>query len=117
MIQNAVGNCTLLSSTPPYLATFSANEETDFSWTVRNDSGVTWTTDNYDIAYIGGTNLLKRKENIRRDFPYDVPPGGTLSFIVDAVVPSFPGIYTMTYGVVQNYEIVCSVNVTIKVEY
>lgn len=116
-LQNAVGNCTLLSSTPAYLASFSVNEETDFSWTVRNDSGITWTTDSFDIAYIGGTNLLKRKENTRRDFPYNVPPGGTLSFIVDAVAPPIPGIYTMTYGIVQNYEIICSVNVTIKVEY
>lgn len=115
--QAASGNCTLLSVSPAFLTSFYPNQETDFSWTVRNDSGVTWTDDTYDIAYIGGTNMLKNKDIIRRDFPYDVFPGNSLSFTVDAVLPSAPGRYTMTYGVVQNYEIVCSMDVTVYVNY
>jgi hypothetical protein len=61
--------------------------------------------------------MLKNKDITRRDFPYDVFPGGSLSFTVDAVLPSSPGRYTMTYGVVQNYEIVCSMDVTVSVNY
>ena len=115
--QHASGNCTLLSSYPSYLSNFPRNAETDFSWTIRNNSSGTWSTDNFDIAYIGGTNMLKYKDKIRQDMPYNVGPGGTLSFILDAVVPSTPGIYTMTYGIVQNFEIVCSVDVTVNVTW
>mgnify|MGYP001000666422 CR=1 FL=1 len=116
-IQGASGNCALLSISPANYSSFPINAETDFSWTIRNDSNVYWTTDNFDLAYIGGTNMLKRKDNIRQDLPYNVAPGSSLSFILDAVVPATPGIYSMTYGVVQNYEIVCSVEVKVQVTY
>lgn len=115
--QGSNGNCTVLNVSPTYNTAFYPNQETDFSWTVRNDSGVTWTADNFDLAYVGGTNMLKRQDVTRRDLPYDVYPGNPLSFTVDAVVPSAPGSYTMTYGVVQNFEIVCNMDVTVYVNY
>ncbi len=112
----ADGQCTLLSMTPSNNTVFSPGQETDFSWTVRNDSRITWDKSNFDVAYIGGTNMLKRKEGDRRDIPYDVLPGNPLSFAVDAVVPTNRGTFTMTYGVVQNFEIICSVSVTVIVQ-
>ncbi|MHC1772761.1 MAG: NBR1-Ig-like domain-containing protein [Flexilinea sp.] len=111
------GNCSVLNIFPAYNTSFYPNQETDFSWTVRNDSGVIWTVDNFDIAYVGGTNMLKRQDAARRDLPYDVYPGNPLSFTVDAVIPSAPGSYTMTYGVVQNFEIICNMDVTVYVTY
>jgi hypothetical protein len=113
--QETNGNCSVLNVVPAYNTTFYPNQETDFSWTVRNDSGVIWTVDNFDIAYVGGTNMLKRQDAGRRDLPYDVYPGNPLSFTVDAVAPSAPGTYTMTYGVVQNFEIICNMDVTVYV--
>ncbi len=114
--QGANGYCTILSINPAPNAVFSPGAETDFSWTVRNDSGITWSKDNFDVAYIGGTNMLKRKEADRRDLPYDVLPGNPLSFAVDAVVPTNRGTFTMTYGVVQNFEIICSMDITVIVQ-
>ena len=93
MIQNAVGNCTLYLQRRHIWRRFPPMRKRIFHGlfvTIRVSPGLQIIM----TSPIGGTNLLKRKENIRRDFPYDVPPGGTLSFIVDAVVPSFPGVYT-----------------------
>lgn len=110
-------NCTLLSVVPAYRQTFHPGEETDFSFRVRNDSFTPWTIDDMDIAYIGGENMLKRKEQDRKDLPMDVAPGGVLYYTMDAVVPEFPGTYTMTMAVVRGYEILCSMDATITVMY
>jgi len=111
------GNCSLIYSIPPYLAKFFPNQETDFSWAVRNDSGETWTTDSYDVAFIRGTNMLKRKDVTRYDLPYNIYPGSSFSLTVDAIVPSAPGRYSMTFGVVENNVIVCSMDVTVDVNW
>ncbi len=107
--------CTLLSVKPAHRASFSPGEETDFEFRVRNTSGIMWDTDNMDIAYVGGENMLKRKENSRLDLPMDVAPNGTLYYALDAIVPKDPGIYTMTMGIVSGYEVICSMDVTITV--
>ena len=107
--------CTLLSVSPAYRAVFSPGEEADFIFRVRNDSGISWETKDIDIAYIGGENLLKRKTNTRLDLPMDVAPGGSLSYALDAVMPSTPGVYTMTMGIVRGYEVLCSMDVTVSV--
>ena len=111
------GNCSLLYSVPSYPAKFFPNQETDFTWAVRNDSGEAWTTDSFDIAFIRGTNMLKRKETTRYDLPYDIYPGSSFSLTVDAIVPSSPGRYTMTFGVVENNMIVCSMDVMVDVAW
>ncbi len=110
-------NCTLLSVKPAYRASFKRGEETDFIFQVRNNSNLFWDTENMDIAYIGGENMLKRKAQTRKDLPYDVAPGGTLKYALDAVVPTDPGVYTMTMGVVRGYEVICSMDVTVTVVY
>lgn len=107
--------CTLLSVVPAYRTTFKRGEETDFIFRVRNDSDIMWDTANLDIAYIGGENMLKRKDQIRKDLPMDVAPGGTLKYALDAIVPSTPGVYTMTMGIVRGYEVLCSMDVTVNV--
>ena len=70
-----------------------------------------------DIAYISGENMLKRKEQTRFDLPYDVNPGKTIEFYMDAIVPDTIGTYTMTVGIVRGYEIICSMDVTLSVDY
>ena len=107
--------CTLLSVVPAHRASFSPGQETDFEFRVRNTSGLMWDMENMDIAYIGGENMLKRKDYSRLDLPMDVAPNGTLYYALDAVVPSTPGVYTMTMGVVRGYEVLCSMDVTITV--
>ena len=109
--------CTLLSVTPPHRASFHPGEETDFYFRVRNDTYTMWNSNDLDIAYIGGENMLKRKDQVRKDMPYDVAPGGTLDYGLDAVVPNIPGTYTMTMGIVRGYEVLCSMDVTITVVY
>ena len=109
--------CTLLSVDPAYRTSFGPGEEADFSFRVRNDSGVTWDTDDFDVAFIGGENILKRKDQIRKDLPNDVAPGTTLTYLFDAVVPDTPGVYTMTMGIVRGYEVFCTVDMTVNVVY
>ncbi len=108
--------CTLLSIIPAYRTVFGPGEETDFEFRVRNDSGINWDAQDIDIAYIGGENLLKRKTNTRMDLPMDVAPGGSLYYALDAVVPTTPGVYTMTMGIVRGYEVLCSMDVTVTVQ-
>ena len=109
--------CTLLSVVPAHRASFSPGEETDFSFRVRNNTYNAWKADDLDIAYISGENMLKRKDQPRKDLPYDVNPGGILDYALDAVVPNTPGIYTMTMGIVRGYEILCTMDVTLQVVY
>lgn len=109
--------CTLLSVVPAYRTVFGPGEETDFEFRVRNDSVINWDAKDIDIAYIGGENLLKRKTNTRMDLPMDVAPGGSLYYALDAVVPTTPGVYTMTMGIVRGYEVLCSMDVTVTVQY
>ena len=110
-------SCTLLSVVPAYRAAFKPGEETDFYFRVRNNTYTVWDADDMDIAFIGGENMLKRKDQTRKDLPYDVSPNGTLEYYLDAVVPNYPGTYTMTMGVVRGYEILCSMDVTLTVTY
>ena len=107
--------CTLLSVVPAYRASFSRGEETDIVFRVRNNTYSVWSAEDLDIAYIGGENILKRKDQTRKDLPYDVNPGGTLEYGLDAIVPDTPGVYTMTMGVVRGYEILCTMDVTVQV--
>jgi hypothetical protein len=109
--------CTLLSVVPAHRASFHPGEETDIYFRVRNDTYMMWEASNLDIAYISGENMLKRKEQVRKDLPYDVAPGGTLEYALDATVPNYPGTYTMTMGIVRGYEVLCSMDVTIQVVY
>lgn len=108
--------CTLLSVNPAYRTVFSPGAETDFEFRIRNDSGINWEAKDIDIAYIGGENLLKRKANTRFDLPMDVAPGGSLYYAMDAVVPTAPGVYTMTMGIVRGYEVLCSIDMTVTVQ-
>ena len=110
-------SCTLLSVIPAYRAPFKPGEETDFYFRVRNNTYTVWKADDLDIAYISGENMLKRKDQTRKDMPYDVNPGGTLDYYLDARVPDYPGTYTMTMGVVRGYEVLCSMVVTLTVTY
>lgn len=109
--------CTLISVVPAHRASFHPGEETDFYFRVRNDTYTVWDSGDLDIAYISGENMLKRKDQVRKDLPYDVAPGGTLEYGLDAVVPNYPGVYTMTMGIVRGYEVLCSMDVTITVVY
>lgn len=110
-------SCSLIAVNPAYRAAFKPGEETDFYFRVRNMSYSAWTTADMDIAYISGENMLKRKDQVRKDLPYEVAPGGTLEYYLDATAPNYPGTYTMTMGIVRGYEVLCSMDVTITVTY
>lgn len=109
--------CTLISVNPAYRSSFRPGEEADFSFRVRNDSGITWDTDDFDVAFIDGENMLKRKDQVRKDLPNDVAPGTSLTYLFDATVPTTPGVYTMTMGIVRGYEVFCTVDLTVNVVY
>lgn len=106
------GVCTILSMFPGPNDRFAPGQDTDFSVTVRNDSNVTWSASNFDMAYIEGSNLMKRHEEVARDMPVDVVPGGVFTFALDIVMPSSPGVYTMDWGIVQGHEVYCQIRFT-----
>lgn len=109
---SGTGTCTLLSVFPSWNDRFRPGEETDFRVSVRNDSNVVWTASDFDLAYIDGTNMMKRPGEVRRDMPVDVAPGGVLSFALDVIVPPAGGSYTMNWGVVRGFEVFCTIGMT-----
>ncbi len=109
--------CTLISVVPAYRQSFKVGEETDIYFKVRNDSMTVWSTEDMDVAFVGGTNLMKRQDQTRKDLPQDIAPGDQLYYGIDAVMPDTPGVYTMTMGVVRGYEVLCSMDVTVSVGY
>lgn len=106
--------CQIISVEPAYKSVLPVGAETDFYIKVMNTGNETWTSSDYDVAFIGGENMLKRPEQTRKDMPFDVAPGQTLYFGIDAVTPNRQGTYTMTMGIVRNYEVLCSMDVTIQ---
>ncbi len=112
---SGTGTCTMINIFPSWGDRFRPGEETDFRFSIRNDSNTVWSASDFDIAYIDGTNMLKRKEEVRRDVPVDVAPGGVLTFAIDAVVPPSAGSYTMNWGIVRGFEILCPFSVTANV--
>jgi len=109
------GTCSIISMFPTSADSFYAGQETDFTVTVRNESDTVWTASDFDIAFIGGTNMLKRPDGIRFDLKSDVYPGQTLTFGLDIITPSGYGTYTMEWGVVRNNEILCPIYFTANV--
>ncbi len=109
------GTCSIVDIVPGTNSSFYANQEADFSVTVRNDSNSVWTRADYDIAFTGGTNYLKRPDGVRFDVLNDVAPGQTLTFGLDIVTPSNYGTYSMQWGIVKGYEIVCPIYFTANV--
>ena len=110
-------NCQLLSVEPAYRQAFHPGEEIDFKFRVRNTSYTVWDPEEMDIAYISGENMLKRKDQTRKDLPYNVNPSSIFEFLLDGTVPDTAGTYTMTIGIVRGYEIICSMDVTLSVIY
>lgn len=106
--------CTIISLSPEYGTTLETDSKFEISFTVQNSGNETWTAADYDLAFIDGDNLLRNKDAERFDLSTDTIPGGYLSGTLKGRVPEDPGKYTMSLGIVKNYEVFCTINVTIK---
>lgn len=71
---------------------FLPNRTVTITWTVQNAGATTWTTD-YMMRYFSGPKASQDTYN----FTKQVPPEGTINFMVTFTTPSAPGDYDMWF--------------------
>ena len=103
------------SISPNGSETFGPSAPLTFSVTVRNDSAVAWDTANYDLALIEDNNMLRNPALTAQDIPTTIAPGQTLSVSFEGVAPNTGGLFTMTWGIVQNNVINCQFTFRVNV--
>ncbi|MCC6147951.1 MAG: hypothetical protein IT308_10330 [Anaerolineaceae bacterium] len=108
------GSCLILETGPSYAAEYPPNASFDTRWKVKNISSSSWTVGTVDFKYLGGTKFYEH-ESIY-DLKAQVDPDGTIDLILDSIAPASPGLYTMSWGLVQGNTALCSMSATIRVK-
>ncbi len=114
-VSSGGGTCTVQSISPNGSEVFGPNAPMTFSVTVRNDSAVAWDTANYDLALIEGNNMLRNPALTAQDIPTTIAPGQTLTISFEGITPNTGGLFTMTWGIVQNNVINCQFTFRVNV--
>jgi hypothetical protein len=89
----------LVSQEPRDGTVFNPGAQFDGVWTFKNTGTSTWTTD-YDFRFISGVNYSESGATVF-SMPQEVPPGGTVRFIVDMVAPSTGGRSVSNWDIVN----------------
>ena len=71
---------------------FARGDKFDVKWTILNNGALTWAAGK-DLSYYSGPQLT----TVTFEQLPEVKPGGTYSVVLDAVAPSTPGHYVMTW--------------------
>jgi hypothetical protein len=105
------GSCQVVSVSPSI--SVDRNSPFDIKWTVKNTSNTTWDNAAVDYIYLGGTQMYKHSAY---DLNSDIGAGDTGEIIVDAIAPSSPGTYSMTWGVVNGSTRLCTMVASVRVK-
>lgn len=87
--------CILLSQSPEDGVKLRPNEEFDVKWTLQNNSTTTW-PQNADVTLVSGPAIARQS---LVHLAQDVPPGGTVTILFDAVAPDKEGFYVSQWEI------------------
>jgi hypothetical protein len=82
-----------ISNTPPDNATVETGAKFDATFVMKNTGTTTWKT-SYTYRYFAGSLPVERRSY---NFPTDVKPGDTGTFIIDVVAPQKAGPYNIWF--------------------
>lgn len=89
----------LTSQSPADNKTFKAGDAFDISWSFQNTGLRAWNTQFY-FNYVSGPDSPKGGKN--RFIASKVAVGDTVTFTLDMVAPSTPGIYVVKWGLIND---------------
>ena len=102
----ANAKCYIISESPKDNTAFSAGQEFDKRWTVKNNSGKTWESANLDIRYKSGTKLQTGADVY--DLSYNVSNGTSIDVTIRMRAPSSPNTYTSYWNITDGSTSYCS---------
>ncbi len=102
----ANAKCYVISESPQDNTAFSAGQEFDKRWTVKNNSGKTWESANLDIRYKSGTKLQTGADAY--DLSRNVSSGTTIDVTIRMRAPSSPNTYTSYWSITDGSTSYCS---------
>jgi ABC-type amino acid transport substrate-binding protein len=84
----------------------------DANWTVKNTSGMDWTTNSTDYRFVSGREM---HEKAAYDLRQTIKNGGRGNIIVDMVAPGSPGVYSTNWAIVSGNAVLCNLTLNLTV--
>lgn len=81
----------------------------DAVFRIKNNSDITWNSDEVDVRIISGADYLKYPERGLIDLPETVKPGEAGTIIYDMIAPDFQGDSEITIQLLKENEVFCTV--------
>lgn len=97
--------CSLLSFTP---SVAGKGEDIDAKFVIKNNSGRTWGSGDYDVRMTSGKDMLKFDKSYI-DLPKSVGAGDKLELVYDMITPSQGGNYPVYIQLVSGGSVYCEV--------
>ena len=106
----------MLSQSPADYTVMAPDTSFTTNWTVKNTGTAAWTTDSYDVKYLGTSGLPFHQGADGYDLPTNVEPGWTYSVAVPMIAPSALGPYSKGSGIFSGGSVnICTFWITINV--
>jgi uncharacterized protein YraI len=109
-------SCALLSQSPADHTVMAPDTSFTTNWTVKNTGTTAWTTDSYDVKFLGASSIPFHQGADGYDLPTNVEPGWTYSVAVSMIAPANTGTYGEAWGIIQGSTTVCTFWVWIDVK-
>lgn len=110
------GSCALLSQSPADHTVMAPDTSFSVNWTLKNTGTETWSTDSYDVRYLGASSLPLHQGADGYDIETNVESGWNYSVTVPMVASSNTGTYGEAWGIIQGSNNVCTFWVWIDVQ-
>jgi hypothetical protein len=105
--------CAITSTTPSSSDTVKVSTNFNFVWVIKNTGTKLWGQHHADLKYISGT-AMQTKANLF-DFTSDVAPGASYTATVAMLSPATANTYSAVWEIIQDSELVCTLNLSVKV--
>ena len=110
------GSCALLSQNPADYTVMAPDTSFTANWTLKNTGTDPWTTDSYDVRYLGTNSLPFHQGADGYDLASNVEPGWDYLVSVPMIAPANVGTYGEAWGIVQGSNTVCTFWIWIEVQ-
>jgi len=113
---SASARCYITNENPIDNAEFSTSQYFDKSWTIKNNSGKTWQSNNTDIRYSSNSSRILHQTSDVFDLPGDISHGASFNLSIRMRAPDTIGTYTENWVIVADGDELCRFYVKIVVK-
>jgi uncharacterized protein YraI len=108
--------CSLLSQSPEDNSEFTPDTPFTVTWTLKNTGSEAWTTDSYDVRFLGANVQPFHQGADGYDFTSNVEPGWNYAVSVPMIAPPALGPYGEAWAIFKGSENICTFWVYINVK-